>query len=79
MGATHALHSPNFVMDESVLAVGARIHAAVARQGYRRTQDDLDSYTIDVKRSRKLDCRLHVLELGFWTLDSGLWTLDSGL
>lgn len=32
VGATHALHSPEYVMDESVLAVGARIHAAVARR-----------------------------------------------
>lgn len=30
VGATHALHSPHFVMDESVLAVGARIHAEAA-------------------------------------------------
>jgi hypothetical protein len=34
-GATHALHSPNFVMDESVLAVGARIHVAAATRALR--------------------------------------------
>ena len=35
VGATHALHSPSFVMDESVLAVGARIHVAAAKRALR--------------------------------------------
>lgn len=31
-GSVHNLHSPNFTMDESVLPVGAALHAALATE-----------------------------------------------